>query len=121
MLKVASNMADPTSMKNSVSSLKAKFSLGLTGFAMFGANLTWLHCWTTIIFGTVKDGSLLINTKASNNCLYHRNVFQNGVNTFSEMINQKLKIHFLPCDCVQIAPECGPNNYQIMYGETLDF
>ena len=24
-------------------------------------------------------------------------------------------------DFVQISPACGPNTYQIMYGETLDF
>ena len=40
--------------------------------AMFG---------TTIIFGTIKDDSLSINTLASNN-LCHRNVFQNSINFF---------------------------------------
>ena len=28
---------------------------------------------------------------------------------------------FGPYDFVQIYPACGPNTYQIMYGETLDF
>ena len=28
---------------------------------------------------------------------------------------------FGPYDFVQILPACGPNIYQIMYGETLDF
>ena len=28
---------------------------------------------------------------------------------------------FVPYDFVQISPACGPNTYQIMYGETLDF
>ena len=30
-------------------------------------------------------------------------------------------VHFRPCNLVQISPECGPNTYQIMYEETLDF
>ena len=42
---------------------------------------------TTINFGTVKGDSLSINTLASNNCLCHRNVFQNGVSTFSKLVN----------------------------------
>ena len=28
-----------------------------------------------------------LTTLASNNCLYHRNVFQSGVNYFSKMVN----------------------------------
>ena len=43
------------------------------------------------MFGTMKDNSLSINTLASKNYLYHRNFFQNGVKTFSKMVN-----HFLP-------------------------
>ena len=42
------------------------------------------------IFGTLKDDSLKINSLASNNCFSHRNVFQNGVNTLSKIVN-----HFL--------------------------
>ena len=30
-------------------------------------------------------------------------------------------IYFGPYDFVQISPASGPNTYQIMYGETLDF
>ena len=30
-------------------------------------------------------------------------------------------VNFLPYDCVQVLSSCGPNTYQIMYGETLDF
>ena len=30
-------------------------------------------------------------------------------------------VYFVPCDFVQIAPACGLNAYQIMYGEILDF
>ena len=29
-------------------------------------------------------------------------------------------VFFEPYDFVQISPVCGPNTYQIMYGETLD-
>ena len=29
--------------------------------------------------------------------------------------------HFGPYDLVQILSVCGPNTYQIIYGETLDF
>ena len=28
---------------------------------------------------------------------------------------------FGPYDFLQISPACGPNTYQIMYGENLDF
>ena len=30
-------------------------------------------------------------------------------------------VYFGAYDFVQISPECGPNTYQIMYGEILDF
>ena len=44
---------------------------------------------------------------------------QNG----EQFLVKKLKIfvYFGPYDFVQIPPACGPNTYQIMYGETLDF
>ena len=29
--------------------------------------------------------------------------------------------YFVSYDFVQISPACGPNTYQIVYGETLDF
>ena len=34
-------------------------------------------CRITVYFGTLKDGSLLINIFASNNCFSDRNIFQN--------------------------------------------
>ena len=37
---------------------------------------------TNVIFGTLKDGSLPINSLALNNCFSCRNVFQNGVKPF---------------------------------------
>ena len=30
-------------------------------------------------------------------------------------------VQFGPYNFVQISPACGPNTYQIMYGDTLDF
>ena len=53
-------------------------------------------CRSTVIFGTLKDGSLLINTLASNICFTYRNMFQNGVNALSKIVDaflsKKLKI-----------------------------
>ena len=62
-------------------------------------------CQTTIIFGTLKNRSLEINSLPLNNCFIYRNVSQN----------------FRPFDLVHISPACGPNAYQIMYRETSDF
>ena len=44
-------------------------------------------CWITVIFGTLKDGSLLINTLASNICFSYRNMFQNGVDALSKIVD----------------------------------
>ena len=33
----------------------------------------------------------------------------------------KIFLYFLPHDFVKISLACGPNSYQIMYGETFDF
>ena len=79
------------------------------------------------IFGTLKDDSLLINILASNNCLCHINVFQNGVNLFSKTVNHffvktlKNFVYFIRYDFVQNSPTCDPNAYQIMYEDNLDF
>ena len=43
-------------------------------------------CRITVIFGTRKDGSLLINTLASNICFTYRNMFQNGVDALSKKL-----------------------------------
>ena len=73
----------------------------------------------------MKDDSLEINILASNKCLYDRNVFQNGVNTFSKMVNHFLRKSSKICIWtirfvnVQILPTCSLNSYQRMYGETL--
>ena len=75
-----------------------------------------------MIFGTMKDDS--IKTLALNNCLFHGNIFQNGVMAFSKMVNHFLPkaqnfVYFIPNNFVQISQACGPNIYQIMYGEPL--
>ena len=44
-------------------------------------------CRITVIFGTLKGGSLLINTLASNICFGYRNRFQNGVDAFSKIVD----------------------------------
>ena len=44
-------------------------------------------CRSTIIFGTLKDGSLLINTLASNICFSYRNIFQNGVDALPKIVD----------------------------------
>ena len=44
-------------------------------------------CRITVIFGTLKDGSLLINTLASNICFSYRNIFQNGVNALPKIVD----------------------------------
>ena len=41
-------------------------------------------CWITVNFETLKNGSLLINICASNNCFSDRNIFQNGVAALSK-------------------------------------
>ena len=84
-------------------------------------------CRSAVIFGTLKDDSLRINISALNNCFSHRNVFQNGINTLSKNYSpffvKKHKILYGSDHTifVQISPASGPNTYQIMYGETLDF
>ena len=44
-------------------------------------------CRITVIFGTLKDGSLLLNTLASNICFTYRNMFQNGVDALSKIVD----------------------------------
>ena len=46
-----------------------------------------LTCRITVIFGTLKDWSLLINTLASNICFSYRNMFQNGVDALSKIVD----------------------------------
>ena len=44
-------------------------------------------CRIIVIFGTLKDGSLLINILASNICFSYRNMFQNGVDALSKIVD----------------------------------
>ena len=44
-------------------------------------------CRITAIFGTLKDGSLLISTLALNICFSYRNKFQNGVDALSKIVD----------------------------------
>ena len=44
-------------------------------------------CRITVIFGTLIDGSLLSNTLASNICFTYRNMFQNGVDALSKIVD----------------------------------
>ena len=44
-------------------------------------------CRIIVIFGTLKDGSLLINTLASNICFSYRNIFQNGVDALPKIVD----------------------------------
>ena len=48
-------------------------------------NLIGYMCGITVIFGALKDGSLLINILASNNCFSYRNIFRNGVDALSKI------------------------------------
>ena len=66
-------------------------------------------CRSAVIFRTLKDDSLWINILASNNCFSYRNIFQNGVNTLSKLVNHFLSkaqnfVWFGPYDFVQISP-----------------
>ena len=44
-------------------------------------------CRITVIFRTLKDGSLLINTLASNICFSYRNIFQNGIDALPKIVD----------------------------------
>ena len=56
-------------------------------------------CRITVIFGTLKDGSLLINTLASNVCFGYRNMFQNGVDALPKIadafLSKSSKFHLV--------------------------
>ena len=44
-------------------------------------------CRITVILRTLKDGSLLINTLASNICFSYKNIFQNGVDALPKIVD----------------------------------
>ena len=74
-----------------------------------------------MIFRTMKNDSLSINTIASKSCLCHRNVFQNGPNSFLKVIVHSYILYQVLYEFVQTSPAYGQNTYQIIYGETLEF
>ena len=47
---------------------------------------TGFTCRITVIFGTLKDGSLLTDALSSNICFRYRNMFQNGVDALSKKL-----------------------------------
>ena len=73
-------------------------------------------CRITVIFGTLKDGSLLSDTLASNICFSYRNMFQNGVNALSKKKKKKKnalskKLLSSLSENGQILLACGTNIY----------
>ena len=85
---------------------------------MFGATLVQpgYMCRTTIIFGTMKDDSLSINTLALNNNIVH---VTGTPSKMASTLSQKCLtifckkaqnfIYFVPYNLVQISPACGPH------------
>ena len=96
-----------------------KFSFRLIGPVMFGVTFDLVtRVGLPSFFGTMKDDSLSINILASNYCLCDRIIFQNGVNSFSKIVNHFLKKfcrkgpnfeYFVPYYFLQISATCGPN------------
>ena len=73
-------------------------------------------CRIALIFGTLKDESLLIDIFASNNYFIFRNILQNGVNALSKKMTpfrQKAEIFILfgLSDNDQFRLACGINSY----------
>ena len=86
-------------------------------------------CWSTIIFETLKDSCLKIDSLPLNICFSYRNVFQNGVIALSKMALKtrffvKKLVFFFTFRTIRfgsnIASMWSKYTYQIMCGETLD-
>ena len=83
-------------------------------------------CRITVIFGTLKDGSLLINTLASNICFSYRNMFQNGVDALSKTVDaflsksSKFYLVRIIRKCSNLLV-CGTNTYQGITNDISDF
>ena len=88
---------------------------------MFGATFNLVASFGLYhSFRKIENDSLSINILASSNRLYHSNIFENGVSTFSKICrNAQIFVYFGQYEFVQISSGCGSNTYQIMYGETL--
>ena len=74
------------------------------------------NCRTNVIslFGTLKDGSLQINSSAFNKRFSYRNIFQDGVKALAKIAwNKQNFVYFWLYDFVQISPAYGPKTYQI--------
>ena len=93
-------MADPISLNENLRSLntwRIPFAMILRVRAFFHKNVRVYHvychikigftCRITVIFGTLNDGSLLIDTLASNSCFTYRNMFQNVVEALSKIVD----------------------------------
>ena len=72
-------------------------------------------CRITVTFGTLKDGSLLINALASNICFSYRNMFQNGdaVSKIVDTFLSKSSKYYL----VRIIRKCS--NFAILWHKHL--
>ena len=73
-------------------------------------------CRITVIFGTLKDGSFLINILASNFCFSYRNMFQNGVDALSKIVDTFLS-KSSKFSLVQIIRKCS--NFATMWHKHL--
>ena len=65
---------------------RVPFCWDWSGFPCLVQLLPSYMCRITVNFGRLKDESLKIIISALNNCLCHRNLFQNGVNTFTKKL-----------------------------------
>ena len=83
----------------------------LIGSAIFGATFYLVtRSMTTVIFNTLKDGGLHINSLASNICFSYRNVFQTLYQKTKKILKSPVFGHkFGPSNFVQISPTCGSN------------
>ena len=86
----------PKFMQSIIATIKAEYT-NLRVRAVFHKTVRVCHvycnfklgftCWITVIFGKLKDGSLLINILASNICFSYRNMLQNGVDALSKIVD----------------------------------
>ena len=91
-LKVTVNMADPRCLLQALAVCTFKGTNGRQNayeiFHVYCIFYSGFMCQTTVIFGITKDGSLVLNTLASQNCFTCRNFFQNGANDMSECLGE---------------------------------
>ena len=83
------NPSDPTCIRSSRTSLRVRafFHKTVRGCHVNCNFKIGFTCRINVNFGTLKDGSLLINTLASNICFSYRNMFQNGVDALSKIVD----------------------------------